>query len=59
MTPFPGGDFDLERRLRDMDLHGFDCQILSVCTPTILYGLESKLCLAVSQIQNEPIAARV
>jgi len=59
MTPFPRGGFDLARRLRDMDAHGFDMQVLSVCTPTILYGLESKLCLAVSQIQNEQIAARV
>lgn len=59
MTPFPRGGFDLERRLRDMDAHGFDMQVLSVCTPTILYGLEPKLCLAVSQIQNEQIAARV
>ncbi len=59
MTPFPRGGFDLERRLRDMDEHGFDMQVLSVCTPTILYGLEPELCLAVSQIQNEQIAARV
>jgi len=59
MTPFPRGGFDLDRRLRDMDAHGFDMQVLSVCTPTILYGLEAKLCLAVSQIQNEQIAARV
>ena len=59
MTPFPRGGFDLERRLRDMNANGFDMQVLSVCTPTILYGLEPKLCLAVSQIQNEQIAARV
>jgi aminocarboxymuconate-semialdehyde decarboxylase len=59
MTPFPRGGWDLERRLRDMDANGFDLQVLSVCTPTILYGLEAKLCLAVSQIQNDQIAARV
>jgi aminocarboxymuconate-semialdehyde decarboxylase len=59
MTPFPHGGWDLERRLRDMDANGFDLQVLSVCTPTILYGLEAKLCLAVSQIQNEQIAACV
>jgi aminocarboxymuconate-semialdehyde decarboxylase len=59
MTPFPRGGWDLERRLRDMDSNGFDLQVLSVCTPTILYGLEAKLCLAVSQIQNDQIAARV
>ena len=59
MTPFPRGGWDLERRLRDMDANGFDVQVLSVCTPTILYGLEPKLTLAVSQIQNEQIAARV
>lgn len=59
MTPFPRGGFDLDRRLRDMDANGFDMQVLSVCTPTLLYGLEPELCLAVSQIQNEQIAARV
>lgn len=59
MTPFPRGGFDLERRLADMDANGFDMQVLSVCTPTTLYGLEPHLCLAVSQIQNEQIAARV
>jgi aminocarboxymuconate-semialdehyde decarboxylase len=57
VTPFPRGGWDLERRLRDMDTGGFDMQVLSICPFTFCYWLEPELTLAVSQIQNNQIAA--
>jgi aminocarboxymuconate-semialdehyde decarboxylase len=57
VTPFPRGGWDLDRRLRDMDTGGFDVQVLSICPFTFCYWLEPELTLAVSQIQNNQIAA--
>lgn len=57
VTPFPRGGWDLERRLHDMDKHGYDVQVLSICPFTFCYWLEPELTLAVSQIQNDQMAA--
>lgn len=56
---FPCGGWDVGRRLRDMDATGIDVQVLSICTFTSCYWLEQDLALAVSQIQNDQIAALV
>jgi aminocarboxymuconate-semialdehyde decarboxylase len=56
---FPRGGWDLERRLRDMQAARFDRQVLSVLPQTVAYDEESDLALAMSQIQNEQIAALV
>lgn len=59
INPFPCGAWDFERRLRDMDASGFDIQVLSNVPPTFRYDLEPELGLAVAQIQNDQMAARV
>src|SRR5688500_10903578 len=56
---FPRGGWDLERRLRDMDRAKFDRQVLSVLPQTVAYDEEPALALALSQVQNEAIAALV
>ena len=35
---FPRGGWDLERRLQDMAASKVDCQVLSVCPQTFVYG---------------------
>jgi aminocarboxymuconate-semialdehyde decarboxylase len=54
---FPRGGWDLERRLRDMEKAKFDRQVLSVLPQTVAYDEEPALALAISQIQNDRIAA--
>lgn len=56
-NPFPRGAWDLERRLEHMQAFGLDRQLVAVCPQTLLYGSEPGETLAVSQIQNEQIAA--
>jgi aminocarboxymuconate-semialdehyde decarboxylase len=56
---FPRGGWDLERRLRDMEKAKFDRQVLSVLPQTVAYDEEPALALAISQIQNDHIAALV
>jgi aminocarboxymuconate-semialdehyde decarboxylase len=56
-NPFPRGAWDLERRLADMKAYGLDRQVVAVCPQTLLYGAEPEQTLAVSQIQNDQIAA--
>ena len=57
--PYPRGGWDLERRLRDMDAHGVDMQVVSVLPQTFLYDQDPSLTAAFSAIQNEQIAAFV
>jgi len=59
VSGIPRGAWDVEARVRDMDATGIDMQILSICTFTSCYWLDSDLALAVAQIQNEQIAALV
>jgi aminocarboxymuconate-semialdehyde decarboxylase len=56
---FPRGGWDLERRLEDMAKAKFDRQVLSVLPQTVAYEEEPALALALSQIQNDQIAALV
>jgi aminocarboxymuconate-semialdehyde decarboxylase len=56
---FPRGGWDLERRLKDMEKAKFDRQVLSVLPQTVAYDEEPALALALSQIQNDQIAALV
>jgi aminocarboxymuconate-semialdehyde decarboxylase len=56
---FPRGGWDLERRFHDMAKAKFDRQLLSVLPQTVAYDEEPAVALALSQIQNEHIAALV
>jgi aminocarboxymuconate-semialdehyde decarboxylase len=56
---FPRGGWDLEKRFHDMELARFDRQVLSVLPQTVAYEEERALALALSQLQNEHIAALV
>ena len=56
---FPRGGWDLERRLRDMEKTKVGRQVLSVLPQTVAYEEEPALALAMSQIQNDHIAALV
>jgi aminocarboxymuconate-semialdehyde decarboxylase len=56
---FPRGGWDLERRFHDMARAKFERQLLSVLPQTVAYDEEPAVALALSQIQNEHIAALV
>jgi aminocarboxymuconate-semialdehyde decarboxylase len=56
---FPRGGWDVERRLGDMEKAKFDLQVVSVLPQTVAYEEEPALALALSQIQNDQIAALV
>ena len=57
--PFPRGAWDLDKRLHDMDLHGVDMQVVSVCPQTFLYDQDPALTAGFAAIQNEQISALV
>ena len=57
--PFPRGAWDLDKRLHDMDLHGVDVQVVSVCPQTFLYDQDPALTASFAAIQNEQISALV
>ncbi|MCS0504289.1 amidohydrolase family protein [Ancylobacter mangrovi] len=57
--PFPRGGWDLDRRFADLDIAGFDLQVLSNCPQTFLYDREAALTAALCEIQNEAIAELV
>jgi aminocarboxymuconate-semialdehyde decarboxylase len=57
--PHPREIWDSDLRLRDMDAHGIDVQVLSPTVFTFFYGHESTLALACAMLQNEEIAAQV
>jgi aminocarboxymuconate-semialdehyde decarboxylase len=57
--PFPRELWDTERRLRDMDAHGVDMQVLAPTVFTFFYQHDPALALACAALQNEEIAAEV
>jgi aminocarboxymuconate-semialdehyde decarboxylase len=57
--PFPREIWDTEMRLRDMDAHGVDMQVLAPTVFTFFYQHEPALGLACAAVQNEEIAAEV
>jgi len=57
--PFPRELWDTEQRLRDMDAHGVDAQVLAPTVFTFFYQHEPALGLACAALQNDEIAAEV
>src|SRR5690242_2956262 len=57
--PFPRELWDTEQRLRDMDAHGIDMQVLAPTVFTFFYQHEPKLALACAALQNDEIAAEI
>ena len=58
-NPFPRELWDTERRLRDMDQHGVDMQVLAPTVFTFFYEQERALGLACAMLQNDEIAAEI
>jgi aminocarboxymuconate-semialdehyde decarboxylase len=58
-NPFPRELWDTEQRLRDMDAHGVDVQVLAPTVFTFFYEQEPALGLACAALQNDEIAAEV
>lgn len=56
-NPMPPEIWDLDLRLRDMDAHRVDVQLLSNNVATFFYGEESALGIASAALQNDEIAA--
>jgi aminocarboxymuconate-semialdehyde decarboxylase len=56
-NPFPRELWDTEQRLRDMDAHGVDMQVLAPTVFTFFYEQEPALALACAMLQNDEIAA--
>jgi aminocarboxymuconate-semialdehyde decarboxylase len=57
--PFPRELWDTELRLRDMDAHGVDMQVLAPTVFTFFYQHEPALALACAALQNDEIAAEI
>ena len=57
--PFPRELWDTEQRLRDMDAHGVDIQVLAPTVFTFFYQHEPALALACAGLQNDEIAAEI
>jgi aminocarboxymuconate-semialdehyde decarboxylase len=57
--PHPREIWDNDLRLRDMDAHGVDVQVLSPTVFTFFYGHEPTLALTCAMLQNEEIAAQL
>jgi aminocarboxymuconate-semialdehyde decarboxylase len=57
--PFPRELWDTEQRLRDMDAHGVDTQVLAPTVFTFFYQHEPALGLACAALQNDEIAAEI
>src|ERR1700687_3529767 len=57
--PFPRELWDTERRLRDMEQHGVDVQVLAPTVFTFFYQQEPALGLACAASQNDEIAAGI
>ena len=57
--PFPREMWDTELRLRDMDAHGVDVQVLAPTVFTFFYNQEPTLALACAALQNDEIAAEI
>lgn len=54
--PMPAEIWDVDMRLRDMDDHDVDVQVLSPTVFTFYYGQEPALALSCAAIQNEEIS---
>jgi aminocarboxymuconate-semialdehyde decarboxylase len=57
--PFPRELWDTELRLRDMDVHRVDVQLLAPTVFTFFYDQEPALGLACAALQNDEIAAEI
>jgi aminocarboxymuconate-semialdehyde decarboxylase len=57
--PFPRELWDTEQRLRDMEQHGVDTQVLAPTVFTFFYQHEPALGLACAALQNDEIAAEI
>ncbi len=57
--PLPRAIWDVDLRLRDMDAHDVDVQVLSPTVFTFFYEQEPALAQACARLQNEAIAAVV
>ena len=57
--PFPRELWDTEQRLRDMDAHGVDVQVLAPTVFTFFYQHEPALGFACAVLQNDEIAAEI
>jgi len=57
--PFPRELWDTEQRLRDMDAHGVDTQVLAPTVFTFFYQHEPALGLSCAALQNDEIAAEI
>ena len=57
--PFPRELWDTDQRLRDMDAHGVDVQVLAPTVFTFFYQHEPALGLACAAVQNDEIAAEI
>ncbi len=57
--PFPRELWDTEQRLRDMDAHGVDVQLLAPTVFTFFYQHEPALGFACAVLQNDEIAAEI
>src|SRR4051794_41130769 len=57
--PMPREIFDVDLRLRDMDVHGVTMQVLAATVQTLFYSEEPKLAAACAALQNDEIAATV
>jgi aminocarboxymuconate-semialdehyde decarboxylase len=58
-NPFPRELWDTEQRLRDMDRHGVDTQVLAPTVFTFFYEHEATLGYACAMLQNDEIAAEI
>src|SRR5262249_13572848 len=58
-APFPRELWDTEQRLRDMDTHGVDVQLLAPTVFTFFYQHEPALGFACAVLQNDEIAAEI
>ena len=57
--PFPRGGWDLDRRLKDMDVAEVDMQVLSNTPQTFLYNLDPQVTAVSARVQNDQIAKLV
>jgi aminocarboxymuconate-semialdehyde decarboxylase len=57
--PFPRELWDTEQRLRDMEQHGVDMQVLAPTVFTFFYHHEPSLGFACAMLQNDEIAAEI
>lgn len=57
LGPIPGGMFDPEQRLADMDRRRIDVQVIAVPPPNFFYHLPNEVGVEFARIQNEALVA--